>query len=162
MFAPMSEMSSMAQGFNMDTASMGMMFDAMTPSLSTFGPHASFDMSGVEGTGGLEALTGMDGGFGSSVSMDGSHLHQQQHQQQPHHAHAQHPLQLQQGQQQQQQSMNYGFVDSDTMAMWSAAPTGFELDEWGTYLTNVSELTHSHGPPQHPSGPGMHPHHPGP
>ncbi|KAF5342022.1 hypothetical protein D9611_002055 [Ephemerocybe angulata] len=33
------------------------------------------------------------------------------------------------------------FVDNDTMAMWSNAPTGFELDEWGSYLMNVSELT---------------------
>ncbi|KAG5645116.1 hypothetical protein DXG03_006930 [Asterophora parasitica] len=33
-------------------------------------------------------------------------------------------------------------LDSDTVAMWSNAPTGFELDDWGTYLTNVSELTH--------------------
>lgn len=31
-----------------------------------------------------------------------------------------------------------GYVDSDTMAMWSNAPTGFELDEWGTYLMNVT------------------------
>ncbi|KAH6913531.1 fungal-specific transcription factor domain-containing protein [Coprinopsis sp. MPI-PUGE-AT-0042] len=28
-----------------------------------------------------------------------------------------------------------GYVDSDTMAMWSNAPTGFELDEWG-YLSD--------------------------
>ncbi|KAG2018384.1 nuclear protein [Coprinopsis cinerea AmutBmut pab1-1] len=35
-----------------------------------------------------------------------------------------------------------GFMDNDTMAMWSNAPTGFELDEWGTYLMNVSEMTH--------------------
>ncbi|KAF5374528.1 hypothetical protein D9615_009070 [Tricholomella constricta] len=33
-------------------------------------------------------------------------------------------------------------IDSDTVAMWSNAPSGFELDDWGTYLTNVSELTH--------------------
>ncbi|KAJ3909077.1 fungal-specific transcription factor domain-containing protein [Lentinula edodes] len=32
-------------------------------------------------------------------------------------------------------------LDSDTFAMWSNAPSGFELDDWGTYLTNVSELT---------------------
>lgn len=33
-------------------------------------------------------------------------------------------------------------IDSDTVAMWSNVSTGFELDQWGTYLTNVSELTH--------------------
>ncbi|KAJ3712064.1 fungal-specific transcription factor domain-containing protein [Lentinula raphanica] len=32
-------------------------------------------------------------------------------------------------------------LDNDTFAMWSNAPSGFELDDWGTYLTNVSELT---------------------
>ncbi|KAK0448797.1 fungal-specific transcription factor domain-containing protein [Armillaria borealis] len=31
-------------------------------------------------------------------------------------------------------------VNAETLAMW---PTGFELDEWGKYLTNVSELTHN-------------------
>ncbi|PPQ70674.1 hypothetical protein CVT26_014613 [Gymnopilus dilepis] len=36
---------------------------------------------------------------------------------------------------------SFGFLDGDAMAMWSSAPTGFALDEWGTYLTNVSELT---------------------
>lgn len=71
-------------------------------------------------------------------------------------------------QQQSMPNMGYtGFVDNDTMAMWTNAPTGFEyvmffkfsstynthtdplsasrLDEWGTYLTNVSELT-QHAP----------------
>lgn len=51
-------------------------------------------------------------------------------------------------------------IDNDTVAMWSSAPTGFEcvlfqvplvlqliyichrLEDWGTYLTNVSELAH--------------------
>ncbi|KIJ21009.1 hypothetical protein PAXINDRAFT_165809 [Paxillus involutus ATCC 200175] len=32
----------------------------------------------------------------------------------------------------------YGAVDPDTIAMWSTAPTGFELNDWGTYITNVS------------------------
>ncbi|KAF9220414.1 hypothetical protein BS17DRAFT_344209 [Gyrodon lividus] len=31
-------------------------------------------------------------------------------------------------------------VDPDTIAMWSAAPTGFELNDWGTYITNVSGM----------------------
>ncbi|PFH50026.1 hypothetical protein AMATHDRAFT_75846 [Amanita thiersii Skay4041] len=41
-----------------------------------------------------------------------------------------------------------GLIDNDTIAMWSNAPTGFELDDWGTYLNSVSELTqglHGHG-----------------
>ncbi|KAF8625237.1 hypothetical protein AX17_006903 [Amanita inopinata Kibby_2008] len=47
-----------------------------------------------------------------------------------------------QHQHQQQQQLQQQFViDSDTMAMWSNAPTGFELDDWGTYLSNVCELT---------------------
>ncbi|KAF8072284.1 fungal-specific transcription factor domain-containing protein [Lyophyllum atratum] len=33
-------------------------------------------------------------------------------------------------------------IDNDTVAMWSNAPSGFELDDWGTYLSSVSELTH--------------------
>ncbi|KAG6845260.1 hypothetical protein H0H87_011995 [Tephrocybe sp. NHM501043] len=33
-------------------------------------------------------------------------------------------------------------IDSDSVAMWSNPPSGYDLDDWGTYLTNVSELTH--------------------
>ncbi|KAF9037629.1 fungal-specific transcription factor domain-containing protein [Panaeolus papilionaceus] len=40
---------------------------------------------------------------------------------------------------------NFGCVDNGTMAMWSNAPTGFELDEWDNYLTNVSEMSTSTG-----------------
>jgi hypothetical protein len=55
--------------------------------------------------------------------------------------------------------MDYPYLDNDTMAMWSTAPTGFKyvffccvedwitdstlfsyrLDEWGTYVSNMSE-----------------------
>ncbi|KAF5363184.1 hypothetical protein D9758_008334 [Tetrapyrgos nigripes] len=38
---------------------------------------------------------------------------------------------------------DHGLIDPDTIAMWSSAPTGFELDDWGTYLANVSEITQS-------------------
>ncbi|KAF8226986.1 hypothetical protein L208DRAFT_1406132 [Tricholoma matsutake] len=38
-------------------------------------------------------------------------------------------------------------IDSDAIAMWSNAPSGFDLDDWGAYLSNVSELTH--GQPLH-------------
>ncbi|KAJ7112225.1 fungal-specific transcription factor domain-containing protein [Mycena epipterygia] len=33
-----------------------------------------------------------------------------------------------------------GIMSSDAMAMWSSAPTGFELDDWGTYFSAMSEL----------------------
>ncbi|KDQ52727.1 hypothetical protein JAAARDRAFT_702130 [Jaapia argillacea MUCL 33604] len=33
------------------------------------------------------------------------------------------------------------FVNNDTITMWSNAPTGFELDDWGTYITSVSNLS---------------------
>ncbi|KAJ6620017.1 hypothetical protein B0H10DRAFT_2216310 [Mycena sp. CBHHK59/15] len=32
-------------------------------------------------------------------------------------------------------------MDQDTMALWAAAPIGFELDDWGSYLSNVNEIT---------------------
>ncbi|KAG6917730.1 hypothetical protein DXG01_001381 [Tephrocybe rancida] len=40
-------------------------------------------------------------------------------------------------------------IDTDSVSMWSNPPSGFDLDDWGTYLTNVSELTHgmNHAPP---------------
>ncbi|KIL64052.1 hypothetical protein M378DRAFT_163769 [Amanita muscaria Koide BX008] len=38
----------------------------------------------------------------------------------------------------QQQSM----IDNDMVAMWLNAPSGFEFDDWGTYLTTASELNH--------------------
>ncbi|KAJ7144001.1 fungal-specific transcription factor domain-containing protein [Mycena epipterygia] len=31
-------------------------------------------------------------------------------------------------------------IDSDTIAMWTNAPTGFEVDDWGTYFSNFSEI----------------------
>lgn len=36
-------------------------------------------------------------------------------------------------------------VDADTIAMWSNAPTGFELNDWGTYITNVSGMVNPDG-----------------
>ncbi|KAG6908595.1 hypothetical protein DXG01_003998 [Tephrocybe rancida] len=39
--------------------------------------------------------------------------------------------------------------NSDALSMWSNPPSGFDLDDWSTYLTNVSELTRgtNHAPP---------------
>jgi len=34
-------------------------------------------------------------------------------------------------------------MDNDTLAMWSTAPTGFEINEWETYITNVDQMTHA-------------------
>ncbi|KAJ6620015.1 fungal-specific transcription factor domain-containing protein [Mycena sp. CBHHK59/15] len=32
-------------------------------------------------------------------------------------------------------------MDQDTMALWAAAPIGFELADWGSYLNSVNEIT---------------------
>ncbi|KAI0326454.1 hypothetical protein GY45DRAFT_1258946 [Cubamyces sp. BRFM 1775] len=42
---------------------------------------------------------------------------------------------------------------NNTLDMWSSAPTGFEWADWGTYINNVSGMTHPSGPTQ-PPGPG--------
>ncbi|KAJ7476649.1 fungal-specific transcription factor domain-containing protein [Mycena latifolia] len=36
-------------------------------------------------------------------------------------------------------------LSSDTMAMWANAPTGFEMDDWGTYFSVMSELNQGQG-----------------
>jgi len=54
-----------------------------------------------------------------------------------------------------QQQLQQPLVDNDTIEMWSIAPTGFELDDRGTYLSNVSEFTGSGGvgqPQERPHG----------
>ncbi|KDR68550.1 hypothetical protein GALMADRAFT_256803 [Galerina marginata CBS 339.88] len=166
-FGSIGEMSSMAvgvgvgQGFGMDPAEM-VMFDDLAGTLgygsggSSFGVDGAGSMGQPSGQGqGSSSAAGLEGGYrgmamdlrgdGRSQGMSGlnGHGHGHQHQQ-----------------------TNggggsgggggademYAFVDNDTIAMWSNAPTGFELDEWGTYLTNVSELTQGHG--QHPSASG--------
>lgn len=40
-------------------------------------------------------------------------------------------------------------MDTDTIAMWSNAPTGFELNDWGTYITNVSGMVNPDGSTSH-------------
>jgi len=35
-----------------------------------------------------------------------------------------------------------GLLDNDAVAMLTNPPSGFDLEDWGTYLANVSELTH--------------------
>ncbi|KAF8176911.1 fungal-specific transcription factor domain-containing protein [Mycena galopus ATCC 62051] len=34
-----------------------------------------------------------------------------------------------------------GLIDNDTIAMWTNAPTGFGVDDWGNYFSNFSEIT---------------------
>jgi len=74
-----------------------------------------------------------------------SHLEQPQHQHHQHHTQGprEHDVHgnYHHREQQQQQPMGYSYADKDTMSMWPAAPTGFELDEWSAYLSNMSELT---------------------
>lgn len=139
------EMSSMTTGYEMDATAMaaGMMFDTMAGSLAynahrqqqqhainqggqigrpSFG--VGYGLSGIEGHGhsehggssmdsfrGLEVdmtgLGGMGDGLGSRNTL------------------GQQPNQPRQ-EQSQQQDLTYPFVDNDTIAMWSTAPTGFE------------------------------------
>lgn len=40
----------------------------------------------------------------------------------------------------------HGLVDNDTITMWSNAPSGFEIGDWGMYLTNVSGVAVMDGP----------------
>ncbi|EMD31523.1 hypothetical protein CERSUDRAFT_119740 [Gelatoporia subvermispora B] len=40
----------------------------------------------------------------------------------------------------QAQFMDPTFSDNSTLAMWSNAPSGFEWEDWGTYVTNVSGM----------------------
>jgi hypothetical protein len=32
-------------------------------------------------------------------------------------------------------------IENDTISMWTYAPTGFELEDWGSYVNNVNELS---------------------
>lgn len=139
------EMSSMTTSYEMDATAMaaGMMFDTMAGSLAynahrqqqqhainqggqigrpSFG--VGYGLSGIEGHGHSEhGGSSMDSFRGLEVDMTGSGgmgdglgsrntLGQQPNQ----------PRQ----EQSQQQDLTYPFVDNDTIAMWSTAPTGFE------------------------------------
>ncbi|KAI6154603.1 fungal-specific transcription factor domain-containing protein [Pisolithus tinctorius] len=37
-------------------------------------------------------------------------------------------------------------MDQDTIAMWSTAPSGFEVSDWGMYINNVSGVASTHAP----------------
>ncbi|KAG1759731.1 fungal-specific transcription factor domain-containing protein [Suillus occidentalis] len=49
----------------------------------------------------------------------------------------------------QQNVLPHPGMDTDTIAMWSNAPTGFELNDWGTYITNVSGMVNPDGSTSH-------------
>ncbi|EDR09003.1 uncharacterized protein LACBIDRAFT_296682 [Laccaria bicolor S238N-H82] len=43
------------------------------------------------------------------------------------------------------------YIDPDLMSTWSTVPTGFALEDWGSYLSNIGELA-----TQHPQGHIIH------
>lgn len=49
----------------------------------------------------------------------------------------------------QQNVLPHPGMNTDTIAMWSNAPTGFELNDWGTYITNVSGMVNPDGSTSH-------------
>ncbi|KAJ7056003.1 fungal-specific transcription factor domain-containing protein [Mycena amicta] len=48
-------------------------------------------------------------------------------------------------------AMNMNMIDQETIAMWANAPVGLEVDDWGNYFNNFSELTQGQGSGQQPS-----------
>ncbi|KIJ60357.1 hypothetical protein HYDPIDRAFT_117261 [Hydnomerulius pinastri MD-312] len=90
-------------------------YDQMT---SQFG--GPFGTAPQQGSGGPQFPGGGSGGHASDLQalMDAASVQQ--------------PMMAQQG--------AHGVMDPDTIAMWSNAPTGFELNDWGTYITNVSGM----------------------
>ena len=133
-YPSLGEMSSMTTGFEMDAAAMaaGMMLDAMAGTLS-YGQHMSqpnpppgmgYGLAGMEGSGagsmdGYRGLAMDTTGMGA-MNTDASRSMNRggPSGQQLGHTGLQGP--------DQQQDMPYQFVDNDTIAMWSTAPTGFE------------------------------------
>ncbi|KAI6025452.1 fungal-specific transcription factor domain-containing protein [Pisolithus marmoratus] len=43
-------------------------------------------------------------------------------------------------------SNSHHVVDQDTITMWSTAPSGFEVSDWGMYINNVSGAVGTHAP----------------
>lgn len=133
-YPSLDEMSSMTAGFEMDAAAMaaGMMLDTMAGTLS-YGQHVSqpnpppgmgYGIIGMEGpTGGS-----MDGYRGlamdtTGLNVMGNDASGSANRARPSGQQLGHAGLQGQGQ---QQDMSYQFVDNDTIAMWSTAPTGFE------------------------------------
>lgn len=151
-------MSSMTTGFQMDPATMaaGMMFDTLAGTLSygqhhqprehaqvmSTSPGMSYGLAGMEGgmgggmdgyrglamdTSGLSVLRTDVGASGTQGGSGGPHRRASL----PGHG--------------QQLDHTYQYVDNDTIAMWSTAPTGFECVLFATmllgHLSNESRLT---------------------
>ncbi|KAF8972340.1 fungal-specific transcription factor domain-containing protein [Flammula alnicola] len=126
-YPPISEMSSMTQGYEMDAAAMaaGMMLDTIAGTLA-YSPQNTYGIPPMDGT---SSIAGMQGSY-RDMSMDTSAMgdvgiEQRQQQLPPRTMQAGH-LQQVQPEQQQLPDTGYPFVDNDTIAMWSTAPTGFE------------------------------------
>ncbi|KAF7309737.1 Zn(2)-C6 fungal-type domain-containing protein [Mycena indigotica] len=41
-------------------------------------------------------------------------------------------------------NMEMNLIDQETINMWASAPIGIEVDDWGNYFSNFSELTQMH------------------
>ncbi|KAF8968587.1 fungal-specific transcription factor domain-containing protein [Flammula alnicola] len=116
-YPPTSEMSSMMDGYGMDATAMdaGMMLDTIAGTLA-YSPQNTYGIPPIDGTSSMAAMQGSyrdmsrDTSMMSDINVEQSRQHGQQIQ----------PEQLQ------SREMGYSFVDDDTMAMWSSAPTGFE------------------------------------
>ncbi|KIM40781.1 hypothetical protein M413DRAFT_412939 [Hebeloma cylindrosporum] len=154
-----SEASSMSQGpYRTDAAELatGMLFDTMLgrggytqQRTATYGSgpmHSSFSSMGsgsMVSTPPLSSGSSMEDmypGMGMETMPDRSGGHYQQQ-----HQHQGVPPQ-------QEQQMSYPFVlDHDAGAIWSNAPTGFQMDQWGTYLANIGELMQQDHDHLHPS-----------
>ncbi|KAI6148273.1 fungal-specific transcription factor domain-containing protein [Pisolithus thermaeus] len=84
--------------------------------------------------------SGGDSTSGYPVDFDASNIHN-------HQGHAQHrPSPLQPPVLGQDVGGGSHVVDQDTIAMWSTAPSGFEVSDWGMYINNVSGVVGTHAP----------------
>ncbi|KAF8972347.1 fungal-specific transcription factor domain-containing protein [Flammula alnicola] len=128
-YRPISEMSSMTQGYELDATAMaaGMMLDTLAGTLA-YSPQNVCGISPMTGTSSMGAMQGSYGG----TSMDPSSMGDVGFEQGPPQVAQLLPtvqighVQEVRPEQQPLQEMGYPFVDNDTMAMWSTAPSGFE------------------------------------
>lgn len=103
-------------GTGMDPTGMSSMFDMSQvygQVLSGMSNPGGYSMAGMDGSGVMNSMMAgsSGGGGGGNVGMGGAGGAGGQ---------------------------GGGFTDRDTLDMWSNAPQGFEWDDWGTYITNVT------------------------
>ncbi|KIJ13153.1 hypothetical protein PAXINDRAFT_100848 [Paxillus involutus ATCC 200175] len=113
----------------------------------TGGIQALIDAASMSGQPGLMSVSAQANGHGH----EHGHGHAQGHGHAHGHAHG--------------QGHGHAGVDPGTLAMWSTAPTGFELSDWGAYITNASGTLAPDGsaPPSRHGHPHAHGHaHPHP